>query len=80
MSDLIRLVRPKNVIISYPEDVRLISDALMEMGYTASDDDIEWAYKEWCQDSWAASWIGVDRCNAKRGAVGILGKLIAEES
>lgn len=59
MTDLIRLERPREPI-RYPDDVAVLRKALNERGYDASDEDIAWAYSEWCEEWCCGDWISVD--------------------
>lgn len=59
MTNLIRLERPREPI-RYPDDVAVLKKALNERGYDASDEDIAWAYSEWCEEWCCGDWISVD--------------------
>lgn len=64
-----RLVRPDEFYeVLYPEDVRKISDELKLQGYLASDQDIAWAYSEWSEARYCASWIQLDAIGATKAA------------
>jgi hypothetical protein len=43
--------------IDYPEDVEQIRRELERQGYTASNNAIAWAYSEWSEARWCASWM-----------------------
>lgn len=43
--------------IDYPDDVAEIRKELERQGYTASNSAIAWAYSEWSEARWCASWM-----------------------
>lgn len=43
--------------IDYPDDVAEIRAELERQGYTASNSAIAWAYSEWSESRWCASWM-----------------------
>jgi hypothetical protein len=54
----IQLKRPAHEdLVNHASDIARIRTALEESGYTATDDDIAWAWREYSDDHWAAGWI-----------------------
>jgi hypothetical protein len=45
--------------IRHPEDVARLRAILNARGCDASDQDIQWAYGNWSEDAYAASWSGM---------------------
>ena len=60
------LTRPPDQI-RYPVDVKSIRLAMNELGYDASDSDIQWAYEGYCDERYAATWCMLDMW--KEGAI-----------
>jgi hypothetical protein len=53
---MIHLRRPGSKI-RHPDDVAKFREALAELGYTASDEDIQWAWSRFSEDMYAAGWL-----------------------
>lgn len=56
MSKLIELRRPAECL-RFPEDVKRLREAINELGFDASDADIQWAYAEFSEKEYCASWL-----------------------
>ena len=41
-------------------DIAVLRNGINVLGFTASDDDIGWAYEMVCEDEYAAAWIAID--------------------
>jgi hypothetical protein len=53
----LKTLRVPELEVDHPEDVAEIKAELERQGYTASESAIAWAYSEWSEDRWCASWM-----------------------
>ena len=53
------LVRPQSAI-DWPEDIARIRKAMNELGFDASDHDIEAAYAEYSEEELCCGWVVMD--------------------
>lgn len=79
MTNLVKLVRPKEPIRE-SADVSMLAVAMEHLGYTASPEDIQWAYSELCEEKMAATWVSVSRHVSFAIAKEIVAKLVKEDS
>lgn len=58
---MIRLQRPPNPDLKDCwDDVVRIRESLARAGFAASDDDIAWAWAEYSENNWCATWFSLD--------------------
>lgn len=64
----------------YPDEVQKITKELERQGFTATEDDVIWAYAEYSEDHWACSWLSLDYdvVTVAQAAVGVREYLILE--
>jgi hypothetical protein len=79
MPDLTPLRRPTPPI-RHPADVARLRAALEAAGYTASDEDIRWAWEQFSEENWAAGWIPLESVGPDRRTVRYLRDYLVEES
>lgn len=67
-----QLVRPKEPI-NYPEEVAQLRTELRRQGFIATDADIAWAYGEYSEAHWCASWmpLNVEICSIEKAVEGM---------
>jgi hypothetical protein len=60
-TDITILARPAEIVHElHAPDIPLIREEMRARGHDASDLDIEWAYSEWCDRNYCASWLVID--------------------
>ena len=75
MSEWKRLQRPNTCEDWAIKDIALIRKEMNRLGYDASDNCIEWAWSEWCEENYAATWM--DPQFFKEGATKCANEVIA---
>lgn len=57
MSEFIRLGRPRREPIDHPDDVTMMRRILNDGAFDASDADIQWAWRQYSDDTASAGWL-----------------------
>jgi hypothetical protein len=57
MPDPFILLRRPTPPIRHPADVARLRAALEAAGYTASDEDIRWAWEQFSRAEWGEAWV-----------------------
>ena len=76
---LLTILKRPATKIYFPKDVQEISDELKRQGFVASESDIAWAYGEWSEDRWCASWMSLGVISVAAAAAGVREYLIEPE-
>lgn len=72
-----RLKRPPSEDIAlFPEDIARFQRVIKAAGHEASDDDLAWAWAEWSENHWCASWFSVPHCGDEEILRGLMRMLV----